>query len=231
MDNMIEVRNLKKVFIMGKEKVIALNGINLDIKKGEICALVGPSGSGKSTLLNMLAGFEKPTVGSVHIGKVEIEKLNEARLARFRRLNLGFIFQSFNLLPMLTAKENVMLPLVLRGVNKKLRDKKALQMLELVGLAERARHRPNEMSGGQQQRVAVARAFVTSPKIIFADEPTGNLDTKTTIEVLSLMVKFAREFNQTVVIVSHDTEILDFADKIVHMRDGKLERVEERRKL
>lgn len=225
-ENLIDVKNLKKIFLMGKEKVVALNNINLQIKKGEICSLIGTSGSGKSTLLNMLAGLEKPTKGNIDIGGIHIEKLNEYQLARFRRYNLGFIFQSYNLLTKLTAKENVMMPLIFKGMGLKEREKKAKEMLEFVGLGDRLDHKPKEMSGGQQQRVAIARAFVNKPKIIFADEPTGNLDTHTTIEVIELMTRFAREYNQTLVIVSHDLEIVDYSDKIVHMRDGEIKEVE-----
>lgn len=222
----IEVRNLKKIYRMGKEKIIALDGINLDIEKGEICCLFGTSGSGKSTLLNMLAGLEKPTTGIMKIKGVHIERLNENQLAVFRQKYIGFVFQSYHLIPTLNAMENVALPLVFQEVPKKVREKRAKEMLEAVGLGKRLRHKPKEMSGGQQQRVSIARAFVNRPKILFADEPTGNLDTHTTIEVMEMMTSIARKYEQTLIIVSHDPEIASYADKIITMKDGKIIKIE-----
>ena len=188
----IEVRQLRKVYRMGKEKIVALNHVDLEIEEGEICCLFGTSGSGKSTLLNMLAGLEKPTKGTIKIKKVHVEKLNESQLAIFRQRYIGFVFQSYNLIPTLTAQENVALPLIFQGVGKKERDARAKEMLEAVGLGKRLKHKPKEMSGGQQQRVSIARAFVNKPRILFADEPTGNLDTHTTIEVMDMMTKIAK---------------------------------------
>lgn len=211
---------------MGNEKIIALDHVNLEIEKGEICCLFGTSGSGKSTLLNMLAGLEKPTKGSIHIKNVRIEKLTESELAIFRQKYIGFVFQSYHLIPTLTALENVALPLIFQGMPKKEREKKAKTMLKSVGLADRLKHKPKEMSGGQQQRVSIARAFVNHPKILFADEPTGNLDTHTTIEVMEMMTKIAREHEQTMIIVSHDPEIADYADKIITMKDGNILKIE-----
>ncbi len=224
----IEIRDLRKTYRLGSEKVHALRKINLDIEKGEICCVLGTSGSGKSTLLNMLAGLEKPTKGSVKINGTEITTLSEKKLARFRQDNLGFVFQSYNLLNQLTALENVAMPLMFRGMPRKKREAVASKMLKAVGLAERAKHKPSQMSGGQQQRVGIARAFVSKPSVIFADEPTGNLDTHTTAEVMNLMVRMCRKHNLTLVLVTHDLEISEYADRIVHIIDGEITSIEKR---
>ncbi len=224
----IQVKNLYKIFRVGNEKVRALNGVDLTIYKGEFCAIVGTSGSGKSTMLNMLAGLEKPTKGEVIVAGEHLEKMNENQLVKFRREHVGFIFQSFNLLGTMNAIENVALPLTFRGVDKKVREAKAVEMLKLVGLPKHMKHRPNEMSGGQQQRVGVARALVLDPEIIFADEPTGNLDSKTSAEVLGLMRKVVTEKNQTMVMVTHDNHLAGFADRIFHIIDGKIVKIEDR---
>ena len=224
----IQVKNLYKIFRVGNEKVRALNGVDLTIYKGEFCAIVGTSGSGKSTILNMLAGLEKPTKGEVIVAGEHLEKMNENQLVKFRREHVGFIFQSFNLLGTMNAIENVALPLTFRGVDKKIREAKAVEMLKLVGLPKHMKHRPNEMSGGQQQRVGVARALVLDPEIIFADEPTGNLDSKTSAEVLGLMRKVVTEKNQTMVMVTHDNHLAGFADRIFHIIDGKIVKIEDR---
>ena len=224
----IQVKNLYKIFRVGNEKVRALNGVDLTIYKGEFCAIVGTSGSGKSTMLNMLAGLEKPTKGEVIVAGEHLEKMNENQLVKFRREHVGFIFQSFNLLGTMNAIENVALPLTFRGVDKKIREAKAVEMLKLVGLPKHMKHRPNEMSGGQQQRVGVARALVLDPEIIFADEPTGNLDSKTSAEVLGLMRKVVTEKNQTMVMVTHDNHLAGFADRIFHIIDGKIVQIEDR---
>lgn len=223
----IEVKNLRKVYRLGNEKVYALKNIDLEISKGEVCCILGTSGSGKSTLLNMLAGLEKPTRGDIFINGTNIAKLNEKKLARFRQENTGFVFQSYNLIPQLTALENVGMPLMFKGVPKRIRNKQALAMLKAVGLGERRKHRPNQMSGGQQQRVGIARAFVAKPNVIFADEPTGNLDTKTTEDVMTLMVKMCRKHNLTLILVTHDLEIAGYADRIVHIIDGEITSIEE----
>lgn len=220
--SIIRCENLRKIYRIGDEKVVALNNINLDILQGQICCIVGTSGSGKSTLLNQLAGLEKPTKGCVYIGKTNISTLNENQLATFRQRYLGFVFQSYNLLPTMTAMENVALPLEFKGYPKSKRNKIAMKMLENVGLKKRARHKPTEMSGGQQQRVGIARAFVSNPKVIFADEPTGNLDTKTTIDVMQTMVGFARKYNETLIIVTHDPELADYADRVITLIDGNI---------
>ena len=224
----IQVKNLYKIFRVGNEKVRALNGVDLTIYKGEFCAIVGTSGSGKSTMLNMLAGLEKPTKGEVIVAGEHLEKMNENQLVKFRREHVGFIFQSFNLLGTMNAIENVALPLTFRGVDKKIREARAVEMLKLVGLPKHMKHRPNEMSGGQQQRVGVARALVLDPEIIFADEPTGNLDSKTSAEVLGLMRKVVTEKNQTMVMVTHDNHLAGFADRIFHIIDGKIVKIEVR---
>jgi putative ABC transport system ATP-binding protein len=223
METIIRIKDLKKVYRMGQERVYALNGINLDIKKGEICCLYGTSGSGKTTLLNMVAGLEKPTKGSILVKNIPVEKLNETQLAKF-------IFQSYNLLQNLTALENVCLPLIFKGYSKKVREKAAIKMLKAVGLGDRLNHKPNQMSGGQQQRVSIARAFVEKPEIIFADEPTGNLDTKTTVEIMDLIAGMAEQYGQTVLLVSHDNEASSYADRIVHIRDGVIEHIDVKEK-
>lgn len=219
----INVVGLRKVYRIGGEKVIALNHIDLSIEKGEICCILGTSGSGKSTFLNMLAGLEKPTKGQILIGPIDIAKMNEKDLARFRQENTGFVFQSYNLLASLSAVENVSMPLMFKGVKRHKREAIATDMLDAVGLKERLKHRPNQMSGGQQQRVGIARAFVARPSIVYADEPTGNLDTKTTAEVMELMVRMCRKHNQTMILVTHDVDIAKYADRIVHLIDGDID--------
>lgn len=221
-ESIIKVKDLRKVYKLGKEKVIALDNINIEIKKGEICCILGVSGSGKSTLLNMLAGLEKPTRGDIIINECKVNRLSEKKLAIFRQKYIGFVFQSYNLIPTLTALENVAMPLIFKRVWKNKRMKMAKQMLKLVGLNDRLRHKPTQMSGGQQQRVGIARAFVSKPAVVFADEPTGNLDSKTTIEVMNLMVKMARENNLTLVIVTHDRDIAEYSDRIIQLKDGSV---------
>jgi putative ABC transport system ATP-binding protein len=211
---------------MGQERIMAVNGVSLEIEEGEFCCLQGPSGSGKSTLLHLMAGLEKPSRGSIVIGKTRIETLSENQLAIFRQRYIGFIFQSYYLIPTLTALENVAMPLTLCGVPKSKRIKKAKELLAAVGLKDRMKHRPSQMSGGQQQRVSIARAFSNNPKVIFADEPTGNLDTATTYEMMNLMTSMAKESNQTLVIVTHDAEISEYATRIIRIRDGKIEKIE-----
>ncbi len=217
---------MRKVYKLGKEKVVALDNISLDVSAGEVCCILGTSGSGKSTLLNLLAGLEKPSGGSVFIRGKNVSKMNEHQLALFRQKYIGFVFQSYNLLPSLTALENVSLPLVFRGIRKENRERLARNLLEEVGLLSHVKHKPAEMSGGQQQRVGIARAFIGSPPIILADEPTGNLDSKTSLEVIELMLRIARENRQTLLIVTHDSEVAGFADKTVFIRDGKIAEVE-----
>lgn len=223
----IQVKNLRKVYKMGAEKIVALNNININFEKEKIYCLIGTSGSGKSTLLNMLTGLEKSTKGNIIFNNKNIENLNEQQLADFRQKYIGFVFQSYNLLPTMSALENVMLPLIFMGVKKSLREKKAKQALISVGLEKRFNHKPAQMSGGQQQRVSIARAFVNNPKIIFADEPTGNLDTKTTFEMMNLITKEVRKNKQTLIIVSHDLEVAEYANQIIHMKDGNIIKIED----
>lgn len=222
MPSIIEVKNLKKFYRVGDEKVKALNSIDLSIEEGEICCILGTSGSGKSTLLNMLAGLEAPTKGEIWIGSNPVHAMGEKALTDFRRENVGFVFQSYNLIASLPAWANVAMPLEFRGISKHKREIAARKILAAVGLADRMDHTPSEMSGGQQQRVGIARAFVHRPKLVFADEPTGNLDSKTTIEVMELMVSMARRHRQTLIVVTHDPEIAAYADRIIHLIDGKI---------
>lgn len=218
----IRTENLTKTFVLGTEKVTALNDVSISVEKGQICAVLGTSGSGKSTLLNMLAGLERPTSGSVFIGRHRIDKMTEWELTLFRQKFTGFVFQSYNLIPSLTALENVAMPLMFKGVGKQEREARALEMLRLVGLENRKNHRPFEMSGGQQQRVGIARAFVSNPRVIFADEPTGNLDSETTKNVMKLVCGLVHENNSTMILVTHDNGVAEFADKIITIIDGKI---------
>ena len=226
MPTIITMDNVYRIFRMGQERIYAVNGISLDIEEGEICCLQGPSGSGKSTLLHMMAGLDKPSKGSITIGKTRIDRLSENQLALFRQKYIGFIFQSYYLIPTLTALENVALPLTFCGVPRSKRNKLAKELLEAVGLKDRMKHKPHEMSGGQQQRVSIARAFVNNPKVVFADEPTGNLDTVTTHEMMQLMTSLAYERKQTIVLVTHNPEISQYSTRIVRVRDGKIEIIE-----
>ena len=232
MASIIKVQNLRKIYRVGKEKVVALDDICLEIGEGEMCCIVGASGSGKSTLLNQLAGLEKPTKGRVLIGKHDISAMTEDELA--------FIFQSYNLLPSMTAAENVALPLMFKGMGKKQREKLARKELKKMGLLSRANHKPTEMSGGQQQRVGIARAFVAKPKVIFADEPTGNLDSTTSRQVLYSMLEMAKSYGITFVMVTHEKELAYCGDRIVTIKDGRVldnvllgedEKAENRRRL
>lgn len=231
MKRVISVKNLYKLYKVGDSFVHALNGVSFDIYKGEFCAIVGTSGSGKSTLLNMLAGLERPTRGEVIISGQHMEQMKEDELVRFRRENVGFIFQSFHLIGTMDALENVALPLTFRGVPRKTRLAKAEQMLDMVNLSKHKKHLPNQMSGGQQQRVGVARALVSDPEIIFADEPTGNLDSHTSEDVMKLMQTVVREQNRTLVMVTHDNHLAEYADRIFHIIDGKIVKIEEKRKM
>ena len=228
-DPVIAVKDLYKIYRVGETKVRALNGVSFTIDRGNFCAIVGTSGSGKSTLLNMLAGLEKPTKGEIVIAGEHMETKTENKLVAFRREHIGFIFQSFNLMGTMNAIENVALPLTFQGMDKKRRNAKAEEMLDLVGLTKHKKHRPNQMSGGQQQRVGVARALVVEPEIIFADEPTGNLDSNTSVEVMNLMKKIVREKNQTLVMVTHDNYLASFADVILRIKDGKIIDIEDKR--
>lgn len=222
MEPLIKVRELYKIYQIGENRVYALNGVSFDIYPGEFIAIVGTSGSGKSTCLNMLAGLEKPSRGKIEIGGKHIEEMNEAQLVRFRRLNVGFIFQSYNLLNTMNAQENVAMPLMFRGVSQEERRRRAMEALRQMGIADQAEHMPNQMSGGQQQRVGIARALVIDPKIIFADEPTGNLDSHTTEEVLQLLQRIVAEEGKTLIMVTHDPQIAAWADRQIRVVDGKV---------
>ncbi len=219
---LIRVKNLRKEYPAGEDTVIALKDISFEIMPGEICCIFGTSGSGKSTLLNQLAGLENPTSGEVLIGNIPISKLSENDLTIFRQKYLGFIFQSYNLMQTMTALENTALPLIFKGVDKKTREESAKAILKTVGLSNRLNHYPNQMSGGQQQRVGIARAFITKPKIVFADEPTGNLDTKTTIEVMNMIKDFAKKYNQTIILVTHEPELSAYATRVITLADGEI---------
>lgn len=224
----IQIQNVKKYYRMGSNIIKALDGIDLAIDRGEFVALLGTSGSGKSTLLNILAGLERPSSGDVLYKNISLNYLSEEEITIFRNINVGFVFQSYNLLPYLTAIENVALPLIFKGESKKEREEKAYQILKDMGLSKRIYNRANELSGGQQQRVSIARAFVGNPKIIFADEPTGNLDTKTSFEIMELIKSIVRKNNQTLIMVTHDEEMAEFADRTLFMRDGLIERIHEK---
>lgn len=217
------------MYRVGDDVVHALDGVDFSIQEGEFCAIVGTSGSGKSTLLNMLAGLEKPTRGEIVIAGEHIEGLNENQLVKFRREHVGFIFQSFHLIGTMNAVENVALPLTFRGIPKEKRLKAADKMLDLVNLKKHKKHLPNQMSGGQQQRVGVARALVMDPQIIFADEPTGNLDSHTSKEVMELMRNVVKKQKKTLVMVTHDNELASYADRVFHIIDGKIVKIEDKR--
>lgn len=222
MQPIISVRNLKKIYYMGANVVNALQGITLDIHKNEYVALMGPSGSGKSTLMNLIGCLDSPSAGDYILNGTNVSTMDDGALAEVRNKEIGFVFQTFNLLPRLSALENVALPLVYAGLNKSQRLEKARHTLESVGLGDRMTHRPNELSGGQRQRVAVARALVNSPSIILADEPTGNLDSKTSMEIIGLFEEIHAAGN-TIVLVTHEPDIAEHAHRIVRMRDGFIE--------
>ena len=219
---MIEIRDVSRVYHRGADEVHALEHVSLRIKRGRFAALMGPSGSGKSTLLNILAGLDRPTSGVVEVAGQRLGDLSEDQLAAFRARHVGFVFQFFNLIPVLNARDNVALPLLLTKLGKADRRTRAETALRVVGLADRADHKPGEMSGGEQQRVAIARAFVTDPEIVVADEPTGDLDAKNAVEILALLRDLAREFGKTVVMVTHDPRGEAYVDEIHHLDNGVL---------
>ncbi len=226
--SLISVRDLKKQYIMGKTIVHALRSITLDVERNEYMALMGPSGSGKSTLMNILGCLDTPTEGTYILNGQDVSRLTDDELAHIRNKEIGFVFQTFNLLPRLTALENVALPLVYAGMSRSERERKAREALEAVGLGDRITHKPNELSGGQRQRVAVARALANNPSIILADEPTGNLDTKTSVEIMELFNQIHRAGN-TVILVTHEPDIAQHAERIVYLRDGMIEKESRRR--
>ena len=218
----ITVADLKKYYTVGPNTVKALDGVSLDVKSGEFVGVMGRSGSGKSTLLNMLAGLESPTDGFLEIDGAPVGILSERERIRYRRNSIGFVFQSYNLMPQYTTLENVALPLAIRGVSKRVRDELAEEALYRVGLQDNLRHRPSELSGGEQQRVGIARAIIAKPPIVLADEPTGNLDTKTSDEVMQLLTELFREEKTTFVLVTHDPEMRRYMDRTICLRDGRL---------
>jgi putative ABC transport system ATP-binding protein len=222
MKAIIHLDDLKKNYFLGKQVIEVLKGITLDIQKSEYVALMGPSGSGKSTLMNILGCLDTPTSGTYVLNGNAVSKMSDNELADIRNKEIGFVFQQFNLLPRLTAIENVALPLVYAGMPKKQRMQKAMEVLEKVSLADRSHHKPNEMSGGQNQRVAIARALVNDPSMILADEPTGNLDTKTSYEIMDIFRKI-HESGNTVVLVTHEEDIAKFAQRVIRLRDGVIE--------
>ena len=219
---LISIKNLNKTYVMGAERVEALKDVSLDIAKNEYVALMGPSGSGKSTLMNLLGCLDSPTRGEYSLNNIEVSTMDDNDLAEVRNKQIGFVFQTFNLMPRLSALENVALPLVYAGYSKIERLEKAKKVLESVGLADRMMHRPNELSGGQRQRVAVARALVNGPAIILADEPTGNLDSKTSYEIMGLFEQI-HALGNTIIVVTHEQDIAMHAHRIVRMRDGLIE--------
>jgi len=221
-DNVVMIRDLSKIYQQGEINVTALNKICLDIRMGEFLALMGPSGSGKSTLLHIIAGIDRPTNGQCVVQGIDVTRLNESELADWRNQNVGFVFQTFNLIPVLTAYENVELPLLLTRLTGRERRKRVLTALELVGLADRARHLPKQLSGGQEQRAAIARALVTDPSLVVADEPTGNLDSQSAQEVLTILQALSRSAGKTVIMVTHDPKAAAFGSRSIHLEKGEL---------
>jgi putative ABC transport system ATP-binding protein len=226
----LEAHEVRKNYLMGKVLVPALRDVSFEVEKGEFLTIFGPSGSGKSTLLHLLGGLDRPDAGRITIDGSDILKLSDNRLAELRLTKIGFVFQFFNLLPRLTALRNVELPLAIADISDRETAERAREMLKFVGLEARASHRPHELSGGEQQRVAVARALINEPKIVLADEPTGNLDTKTGWEIIQLMKKLNDEKGQTFIVVTHDPRIAEEADRTIHLRDGSVEEIKERGK-
>ena len=222
MSNVVEIRNLSKVYERGKQKVEVLHHIDLDIAKGDFLALMGPSGSGKTTLLNLIGGLDSPTQGTLAVDGVRIDSLGEAALAKWRSEHVGFVFQFYNLLPMLSAQKNVELPLLLTKLSAAQRRKNASIALQLVGLGDRASHKPTELSGGQQQRVAIARAIVSDPDLLVCDEPTGDLDRQSAEEVLGLLQMLNREHGKTIIMVTHDPKAAEYARHVLHLDKGTL---------
>ena len=218
----IRLQDVRKEYVVGDSHIHALDGVSLTVSPGEFVCISGRSGSGKSTMLNMLAGLEKPTSGEIVILDKHIENMSESARIRFRRQYIGFVFQSYNLMPQYTAVENVELPLMLRGIGKRERRKQALAVMEQVGIVSHAEHKPSELSGGQQQRVGIARALITKPPIVFADELTGNLDTKTSAEIMDLLTGLFRSSGTTFMLVSHDPDMSQYTDQTIHLLDGKI---------
>jgi len=222
MSMLVEIRNLSKVYERGKERIEVLHHVNLDIEQGGLVALMGPSGSGKTTLLNLIGGLDTPSEGTLSVAGKRIERLSEDALARWRAANVGFVFQFYNLLPMLTAQKNVELPLLLTRLSAAQRKRKASVALQLVGLGNRVAHKPSELSGGQQQRVAIARALVSDPTLLVCDEPTGDLDRQSATDILTLLQRLNREHDKTIVMVTHDPKAAEYARQTLHLDKGTL---------
>jgi len=220
--NIVGIRGLTKIYRQGEIEVMALHDISLDIRAGEFMALMGPSGSGKSTLLHIIAGIDRPTQGTCVVQNIDLTRLNESELADWRNQNVGFVFQSFNLIPVLTAHENVELPLLLTRLNGRQRREQVNTALDLVGLADRSKHLPRQLSGGQEQRVAIARAIVTDPVLVVADEPTGNLDSQSAHDVLNILQSLSQKMGKTVIIVTHDPKAAAFGSRTIHLEKGEL---------
>ena len=224
----VETEDLAKYYVMGPVTVRALDGVSVKIRRGEYLSIMGPSGSGKTTFFNMVGGLDRPTRGKVYIDEVDIAKLDAYELAWLRARKIGYIFQTFNLIPVLTALENVMLPMIFAGVGREERLRRATEILTRVGLGERLNHKPLELSGGQQQRVAIARSLANNPVIVLADEPTGNLDLYTGLDIISLLRSMNKEKGVTIITATHDLKMIDVSDRIFWIRDGKVERIESR---
>lgn len=225
MSTIIKAENVSKIYNKGKDnEVRAVDGINLEIEEGEIVAIMGPSGSGKTTLLNIISGIDEATSGKIYIDGQNLQDMKDKTKTKYRATKMGFIFQTFNLIPVLTALENVQMPLLISGVHPKDAKEQALEMLDVVGLKDRADHKPSELSGGQRQRVTIARALVHKPAVIWADEPTGNLDRKTAFEVFDLILRLNKEFNETFVVVTHDPEIASKTQRIIEIESGKVKK-------
>jgi putative ABC transport system ATP-binding protein len=222
MSALVEIRNLSKVYQRGKEKIEVLHQVNLDIEKGDFLALMGPSGSGKTTLLNLIGGLDNPTQGTLTVAGQRIDNLGESALARWRASHVGFVFQFYNLLPMLSARKNVELPLLLTRLNATQRKRNATIALELVGLSDRAAHKPGELSGGQQQRVSIARAIVSDPTLLVCDEPTGDLDRQSAEDILTLLQQLNRDHGKTIIMVTHDPKAAEYASHVLHLDKGTL---------
>jgi putative ABC transport system ATP-binding protein len=229
--NVVRVKNVTKTFKLGKIDVQALKGVDLEISKGDYISIMGPSGSGKSTLFNMIGGLDKPSSGKVFIDEVDIAQLDAYELAWLRCRKIGYIFQTFNIIQVMTALENVTLPMIFAGLNNDAAVEKGMQLLDLVGLGDRFSHKPFELSGGQQQRVAVARALANDPAIILADEPTGNLDLTTGEEIIALLKRLSQERGVTVISATHDFKMLNVSDRVIWIRDGRVDKIENREEL
>jgi putative ABC transport system ATP-binding protein len=224
----VRTKDLMKIYIMGDQEVRAVDGVALDIRRGEYISIMGPSGSGKSTLFNMIGGLDKPSSGTVFIDETDMAQLTASELAYLRCRKIGYIFQTFNLIPVMTALENVTLPMIFAGMSTDDSLNKGVELLKTVGLGERRDHKPTELSGGQQQRVAIARALANDPAIILADEPTGNLDLRTGKEIIALLKQMNEEKKVTIISATHDLKMIDVSDRVVWIRDGKIERIQER---